>query len=137
VIALCPDCHQIRHWGRSLADGRREETLRHLVEINRWTLNQAEHATAESMAQWEERSRHEWKSDYSWVTRTHGFVPGEAGEARAETANRELVAAARQRAEEADQFLVDAMLEAPPRQRPQPARIPNRSIFGMLKSLFR
>lgn len=137
VIALCPSCHQIRHWGKSLVDGREEETLRHLMAINGWTLAQAEHASEEAMTQWEERSRHEWKSDYSWVTRTHGFVPDEAGAARAETANRELVSVARQRVEEAEQSFVDAMLESHPRPTPQPERNPNRSIIGMLKSLFR
>lgn len=58
VIALCPDCHHIRHWGKSIVDGREEDTLRHLMAINGWTLAQAEHATDEAMTQWEERSRH-------------------------------------------------------------------------------
>lgn len=58
VIALCSDCHQIHHWGKSMVDGREEDTLRHLMAINGWTLAQAEHATDEAMTQWEERSRH-------------------------------------------------------------------------------
>lgn len=137
VIALCPDCHHVRHWGKSLVDGREEETLCHLMTINGWTLFQAEQAVDEAMTQWEERSRHEWKTDYSWVTRTHGFVPDESGTARAETANRELVAVARQRAEEADQCFVDATLESRPRSTVEPERSPNRSIIGVLRSLFR
>lgn len=45
----CSDCHQIRHCGKSMVDGREEETLRHLMAINGWTLAQAEHATDEAM----------------------------------------------------------------------------------------
>lgn len=142
VIALCPDCHRIRHWGKSMVDGREEETLHHLMVINGWTLTQAKHATEVAMAQWEERSRYDWKSDYSWVTRVHGFVPDETGLARAEAANRELVTVARQRVAETEQSFVDSMPK--PRLRPvlpdptpSPERSSKRSIIGMLKSLFR
>lgn len=107
------------------------------MAINGWTLAQAEHTKDEAMTQWEERSRHKWKSDYSWVTRTHGFVLDKASAARAETANLELIAVARQGAEEAEQSYVDAILKARPRPASGPERNPKRSVIGMLKSLFR
>ncbi|MGK6321338.1 DUF5710 domain-containing protein [Sphingomonas sp. DT-204] len=148
VIALCPDCHHVRHWGKSMIDGREEETLRHVMAINRWTRAQAESAAEEALAQWEERSSHEWQSDYSWVTRTHGFTPDEAGAARAEASNRELVSLARRGAEEADRLFWNHLLEPePPAAQPrriviplptsQPEQKVDRSILGALKSLFR
>lgn len=142
VIALCPDCHSVRHWGKSMVDGREEETLAHLMTINGWTRAQAEHAAEIAMTQWHERSRHEWKSDYSWVTRTHGFVIDEAGMARAEVANHELVAVARQQAQASARSIVDPMLKprvcpASPVPAPSPEYRPKRSLISMLKSLLR
>lgn len=49
----------------------------------------------------------------------------------------ELIAVARQGAEEAEQSYVDAILKARPRPASGPERNPKRSVIGMLKSLFR
>ncbi|MGF7148938.1 hypothetical protein FHS96_002580 [Sphingomonas zeicaulis] len=102
VVALCPDCHHVRHWGKSLVDGREEEVTRHLMTINGWTRAEVKDAADAAFEQWEARSRHVWQSEYGWVTRTHGIVPDEIGFARAEAANQDLVGAARKRA--ADTF---------------------------------
>jgi hypothetical protein len=87
VIALCPDCHCIRHWGKTTSDGREEEAIARLMTVNRWSRAEVEAEVASAFAKWEERSRHEWTSDYSWVTRVHGFVPSAEGEQRAIDAN--------------------------------------------------
>ena len=100
VIALCPNCHHVRHWGKMTVDGREEEVVAWVMHINGWTRAMAEEAAAFAFDQWERRSRHEWTSDYSWVTRVHGFRPDEQGKQRAEEANRELVEKAAARAHE-------------------------------------
>lgn len=98
VIALCPDCHKIRHWGKARIDGLEEAALDHLMLINCWTRKEADKAVEHAFAQWQRRSRHEWASDYGWVTRVHGFRIEAEGLACAATVNRELVREAALRA---------------------------------------
>lgn len=143
VIALCPDCHHVRHWGRMTIEGREEEVIAWAMRINRWTRAAAEDAAAFAFDQWDRRSRHEWSSDYSWVTRVHGFRPDEHGERRAEAANRDLVEKAAARADAVergagmsgfpDEGDYRASSDDPTiRMRP----ITRSSIPGLLKSLF-
>lgn len=54
-------------------------------------------AADSAYADWERRSRLEWTSDYSWVTRKHGFAIGADAESLAQAANRDLVTQAAQR----------------------------------------
>jgi Domain of unknown function (DUF5710) len=109
VIALCPDCHRIRHWGKTTIDGREKEALARLMTVNRWSRAQAEAEIASAFKQWDERSRYEWTSDYGWVTRVHGFVPSEEGEQRAIAANRALITQTNEAAE-----LIDRQLSSSP-----------------------
>lgn len=37
-LALCPDCHAVKHMGRSMIEGDGERALKHLAEINGWSL---------------------------------------------------------------------------------------------------
>lgn len=70
--ALCPQCHEVRHIGRAMAVGRGEIAFKHLAKVNGWTLDQAEEHVTISMKKWQERSRHVWKIDISWL---EGSVP--------------------------------------------------------------
>ena len=81
-----------------MAEGREEATLSHMMTINGWSRHQARAAADAALAQWHDRSRRSWQSDYSWVTRRHGFEIDDAGIVRAEQANVEVVAIARDRA---------------------------------------
>jgi hypothetical protein len=98
VIALCPPCHHVRHWGKSMVEGREDATLSHMMTVNGWSRHQAKAAADAALAQWHDRSRRSWRSDYSWVTRRHGFEIDDAGIVRAEQANAEVVAIAQDRA---------------------------------------
>ena len=40
VIALCPSCHMVKHWGRSEALGYRPHCETHIMQVNRWTERQ-------------------------------------------------------------------------------------------------
>lgn len=142
VIALCPNCHHVRHWGKMTADDREEEVIAWVMRINRWTRTMAEDAAAFAFDQWDRRSRHEWNSDYSWVTRVHGFRPDEQGERRAEAANRELVEKATARADATERstgmsFLHGEDYRASNNDPTIRMRSINRSsIRGLMKSLF-
>ena len=98
VIALCPPCHHVRHWGKSMVEGREDAALSHMMTVNGWSRHQAREAADAALAQWHDRSRRSWRSDYGWVTRRHGFEIDDAGIVRAEQANVEVVAIARHRA---------------------------------------
>jgi len=146
VVALCPDCHHVRHWGKTSVDGNEEQAFCHLMTINRWTRAQAEEAVELAFEQWERRSRLARTSDYSWVTRTHGFTPDEAGAARAEASNRKLVSSALRRAGAEDPLFWLERPSSPPEQHgrlvipgpsPQTERKVTGSFFDRVIGLFR
>jgi hypothetical protein len=60
LVALCPACHQVKHLGLASVNGRYDEALQHLADVNGWTLEEAGHHADAAFAQWSERSRHEW-----------------------------------------------------------------------------
>lgn len=91
VIALCPDCHLVRHWGRATVTGKADTATAQMMRVNGWSREQAEAAGDEGMRVWESRSRHAWRIDYSWVTRVHGIEIDVGGLDRAEAANKQTV----------------------------------------------
>ncbi|WP_068173494.1 HNH endonuclease [Neokomagataea thailandica] len=74
VVALCPSCHAVRHWGRTEVMGRRTEALRWLCHINQWSVAQAEDCVAQAITQWRQRSRQSWRCDVSWVAQHYGYT---------------------------------------------------------------
>lgn len=91
VIALCPDCHLVRHWGRATVSGKTEVAVAQMMRVNGWSRQQAEAEGDEGMRLWRSRSRCEWRIDYSWVTRTHGIEIDAGGLARAAASNEQIV----------------------------------------------
>lgn len=63
LVALCPDCHHVKHLGLASLNGRYDEAVRHLADVNEWTLEEAERYAQAAFARWEERSHHEWTVD--------------------------------------------------------------------------
>ena len=93
VIALCPACHAIRHWGRTSIKGREEEdrALTWMMDLNRWSRRKAREVVDDAFAQWQQRSKVRWSIDYSWVTHAYGIsLLNDAGE-RADRINRQIV----------------------------------------------
>jgi hypothetical protein len=130
VIALCPDCHGVQHWGKTMVDGREEEAFAKMMAVNRWSRATAEKVVVLAFEQWEQRSTHTWRSDYSWVTRTHGIQLDPNGASRAEAANRDLIAKAYE-TDEATQF------DSVRRESPPPQSKRKRTFLDFLKALFR
>lgn len=79
LSALCPDCHQAKHYGRTRVFGREQEAFQHLMAINRWTCLEAEKHVLSAMEQWAERSEFQWTIDFSWLREKGIDIPSRAG----------------------------------------------------------
>lgn len=68
LIALCPQCHEVKHIGRAEAIGNLRRAERHLMTVNGWT-NSATRAYLEVVFDvWRRRSLHDWALDISMLT---------------------------------------------------------------------
>ena len=69
LISLCPKCHQVKHIGRAIAIGKKDECYRHLIYVNKWTIEQVQNHVLASFELHKERSKYEWTLDLSLLTR--------------------------------------------------------------------
>lgn len=98
VISLCPDCHGVRHWGKTMTEGRQDAALAWMAEVNGWSRSEAARCGDQAMKQWHTRSRHtDWQCDISWAIRTDSVVPIKDGETLARELNRKFVQQAQSR----------------------------------------
>lgn len=67
LIALCPSCHEVKHFGRAQALGRGAVAMAHLMKVNQWTQAQAAVHIHTSFELWQRRSAIEWVLDLSWL----------------------------------------------------------------------
>src|SRR5271154_3109709 len=66
MIALCPDCHQVKHFGFARSRGKGELAMQHFISVNGLTKKQAELYLHNAMVQWFERSQKQpWTLDIS------------------------------------------------------------------------
>jgi hypothetical protein len=65
MIALCPDCHMVKHIGLAQIQDKGERALKHLMKVNKLTKKQADKYVADSFMKWAERSGKTWKLDIS------------------------------------------------------------------------
>jgi hypothetical protein len=63
MIALCPACHEVKHFGRAQLAGRAQDALNHLMRVNAWQSDEARAHVRESGAAFKLRSEHEWALD--------------------------------------------------------------------------
>jgi len=67
VAALCPDCHSVRHMGRTMAVGKGDRAMAHMDKVNGWTPKQTEDHVVAAMKKWQDRSKHEWTLNLDWL----------------------------------------------------------------------
>ncbi len=67
LIALCPACHAVKHFGLACLRGEQDAAEKHLMKVNHWTRAQMLEHVAQSFATWEEYSTLEWSLDLSWL----------------------------------------------------------------------
>lgn len=72
LIALCPDCHRVKHIGRAQIVGEYDLALKHLMRVNELTSGEAEHYIESCFQVWQERSGREWIQDLSWLEQSQG-----------------------------------------------------------------
>jgi hypothetical protein len=63
MVALCPACHDVVHFGWATDGGRGPEALAHLRAVNGWTAKQARAHVQNAFAVWRARSKHRWSVD--------------------------------------------------------------------------
>ncbi len=63
MIALCPDCHQVKHIGLASIHGQAVRARAHLARVNGWTLSQTEASVREAFRVWARRSQTTWTLD--------------------------------------------------------------------------
>lgn len=65
LVALCPDCHRVKHLGLASVNGHYDKALQHLAGVNGWTLEQALRYVEAAFSLWGRRSAHEWTTEIS------------------------------------------------------------------------
>lgn len=78
--ALCPRCHEVRHFGLARVKGRHREALAWLAGVNGWSEAEALASVDASFRVWERRSASPWELDLSWLASEFGIVAGPAEE---------------------------------------------------------
>jgi len=65
MIALCPDCHMVKHVGLAQVMNRTDKALAHLMKINDIDHFQASKYIEEAFNLWAKRSKKTWTIDIS------------------------------------------------------------------------
>ena len=72
MIALCPDCHSVKHFGFARISGKEEQALKHFMKVNGLKKKEAEKVILAAFELWTKRSTLEWKLDLS-VLKEYGI----------------------------------------------------------------
>lgn len=83
LIALCPSCHAVKHFGRTKAIGKGAEALTHLAAVNEWSEKHADEYVGLAFEVWAVRSEVEWQLDLGWLTSQGIAVNAEGAQRRA------------------------------------------------------
>jgi hypothetical protein len=67
LLALCPNCHQVKHIGKAGIDGNYDEAVAHLMSVNDIDEFAARMYADDAFMKWSWRSGHEWTLDISWL----------------------------------------------------------------------
>ena len=68
-IAICPNCHQVKHIGLSQMRGLEENCVKHLMKVNNMSEKQVITYIENCFAIWRERSEQDWKLDISLLNK--------------------------------------------------------------------
>ena len=69
LVALCPLCHQSKHFGRATRMGKKKLIMSHLRKINKWTLQETLRHITKAYAECHERSKYYWKLDLTLLNK--------------------------------------------------------------------
>jgi len=74
MIALCPNCHMVKHIGLAHVNGKTEEALNHLMSVNKMSKKDAQEYITDSFMVWAMRSTKTWVLDLSGL-KSYGIDP--------------------------------------------------------------
>lgn len=74
MIALCPACHEVKHFGYATIRGRRAQAFSHFQKINKLSEKEAELEVASAFEIWHARSVYDWKLDIKILSK-YGIDP--------------------------------------------------------------
>jgi len=60
LIALCPSCHMVKHWGLTQLRGKEHVAFAHIQKVNNWTPQQVREHISEVAEIWHERNKVNW-----------------------------------------------------------------------------
>ena len=80
LVALCPDCHLVKHFGRAMAQGRTRYALAWYAQVNGLAADQALADVMSALAVHSERSRHTWHLDVTLLSSRYGVLLNSAGQ---------------------------------------------------------
>lgn len=75
LIALCPPCHEVKHFGLANKKGRTNEALLQLSRVNGWSIQSATEYVDKQFQVWLERSKDTWALDVTWLEQFGIRVP--------------------------------------------------------------
>ena len=67
LTALCPACHEVKHFGRAQVVGRADAALKHFCKINKVSKKEAHRYLDKVFDLYEKRSQYKWKLDISAI----------------------------------------------------------------------
>jgi len=65
MIALCPSCHSVKHYGLTQLQGREAAALKHFMKVNKMSKADSEKYVKETFQIWKDRSFKSWELDIS------------------------------------------------------------------------
>lgn len=72
IVALCPTCHQCKHFGLSVKRGgisTQERLLKHMAKVNRCSYNDTVRMVEKAFEVWAIRSQKLWTLDVEYILR--------------------------------------------------------------------
>lgn len=67
MIALCPNCHKVKHAGLTITKGGKHLVLSQLQKVNNINSFEANKIINEAMVKWSYRNRFKWKVDTTYL----------------------------------------------------------------------
>jgi|TARA_R110000787_G_scaffold70911_7_gene157810 hypothetical protein len=67
LIALCPDCHTVKHPGLAEIKGRFDVVISQLMSVNDMEYWEATEYIEQAFDVWRERSEHQWELDITYL----------------------------------------------------------------------
>lgn len=67
LIALCPSCHEVKHFGRAQVLGKEAVVRKRLMKINDWDAEEVQEYIELKSRQYHDRCNISWSLDLSWI----------------------------------------------------------------------